>query len=59
MRFFMAVSYQKGNVIIRAKNKADAIEYLTNNDLDVYTIDSLNKFCNDIYGDDVTISLDL
>lgn len=58
MKYYMANTYQKGNVIVRAKNKTDVIEYLTSLDLDIYGISTLNAYCNDVYGEDVTIIIE-
>ena len=42
MKYYMANTYQTGNIIVRAKNRTDVIEYLNSLDLDVYSISTLN-----------------
>jgi hypothetical protein len=34
------------------------IEYLNSLDLDIYSISTLNAYCNDVYGEDVTIIIE-
>ena len=34
MKYYMANTYQTGNIIVRAKNRTDVIEYLNSLDLD-------------------------
>ena len=58
MKYYMANTYQTGNIIVRAKNRTDVIEYLNSLDLDVYSISTLNAYCNDVYGEDVTIIIE-
>lgn len=58
MKYYMANTYQTGNIIVRAKNRTDVIEYLNSLDLDVYNISTLNAYCNDVYGEDVTIIIE-
>ena len=58
MKYYMANTYQTGNIIVRAKNRTDVIEYLNSLDLDVYSISTLNADCNDVYGEDVTIIIE-
>lgn len=58
MKYYMANTYQTGNIIVRAKNRTDVIEYLNSLDLDVYSISTLNTYCNDVYGEDVTIIIE-
>lgn len=58
MKYYMANTYQIGNIIVRAKNRTDVIEYLNSLDLDVYSISTLNAYCNDVYGEDVTIIIE-
>ena len=58
MKYYMANTYQTGNIIVRAKNRTDVIEYLNSLGLDVYSISTLNAYCNDVYGEDVTIIIE-
>lgn len=58
MKYYMVNTYQTGNIIVRAKNRTDVIEYLNSLDLDVYSISTLNAYCNDVYGEDVTIIIE-
>ena len=58
MKYYMANTYQTGNIIVRAKNRTDVIEYLNSLGLGVYSISGINAYCNDVYGEDVTIIIE-
>ena len=46
MKFFVAWTYQKGIMIIRANNKSDAIIFLEDRNIDYYDIEIMNKYFN-------------
>ena len=50
MKWFVASTYSAGNVIVKARNKNDAIQFLNENNYDTYAIDNLNKYFNDEIG---------
>ena len=40
MKWFVASTYSAGNVIVKARNKNDAIQFLNENNYDTYAIDN-------------------
>ena len=46
MKYYVASTYQKGIMIIRANNKSDAIIFLEDRNIDYYDIEIMNKYFN-------------
>lgn len=59
MKLYLATTYQRGNVIVRAKNKYDAIQFLIDNECDVYSIESLNKYFNSEIGTENNVIVEI
>ena len=55
MKFYVVSTYQKGNIIIRARNKNDAIEKCNDDDLDIIDIVLLSTYYNKNYCDEAMI----
>ena len=55
MKFYIVSTYQKGNIIIRARNKNDAIEKCNDDDLDIIDIVLLSTYYNKNYCDEPMI----
>lgn len=58
MKLFIVSTYQKGDIIVYAKNKTDVKDLLEDMELTYYNIETLSKFCRDTYGDEATIVLE-
>lgn len=59
MKWFVASTYSAGNVIVKARNKNDAIQFLNENNYDIYAIDNLNKYFNDEIGNENNIIIEI
>ena len=46
MKYYVASTYKKGIMIIRANNKSDAIIFLEDRNIDYYDIEIMNKYFN-------------
>lgn len=55
MRFYMVTTTQRGDIIIRARNKQEVMDLCNDENLDVMNISLLATYCNDNYGDDAVI----
>lgn len=55
MKFYVVSTYQKGNIIIRARNKNDVIEKCNDDDLDIIDIVLLSTYYNKNYCDEAMI----
>lgn len=55
MRFYMVTTTQRGDIIIRARNKSEVLELCNDENLDVLSISLLATYCNNTYGDDAVI----
>lgn len=51
MKYFVASTYQKGMVIIRANNKTEAITFLEDRNIDYYEMETINKYFNNEFED--------
>ena len=58
MKLYMVSTYQKGDIIVYAKNKSEVKDFLDDIELTYYNIETLNKFCRDTYGEEATIVLE-
>lgn len=58
MKLYMVSTYQKGDIIIYAKNKSEVKDFLDDMELTYYNIETLSKFCRDMYGEEATIVLE-
>lgn len=59
MKWFVASTYSAGNVIVRAKNKSEVIQFLNDNNYEAYSIETLNKYFNDEIGNENNIIIEL
>ena len=59
MKFFLAMTYQRGNVIVRAKNKQEAIQFLNENKCNIYAIEPLSKFINTEIGTESNVIIEI
>ena len=55
MRFYMVTTTQRGDIIIRARNKQEVLDLCNYENLDVMNISLLATYCNDNYGDEAVI----
>ena len=55
MRFYMVTTTQRGDIIIRARNKQEVLDLCNDENLDVMNISLLTTYCNDNYGDEAVI----
>ena len=51
MKYFVASTYQKGMVIVRANNKTEAITFLEDRNIDYYEMETINKYFNNEFED--------
>ena len=51
MKYFVATTYQKGMVIVRANNKTEAITFLEDRNIDYYEMETINKYFNNEFED--------
>ena len=58
MKLYMVSTYQKGYIIVYAKNKSEVKDFLDDIELTYYNIETLNKFCRDMYGEESAIVLE-
>ena len=51
MKYFVASTYQKGMVIVRANNKTEAITFLEDRNIDYFEMETINKYFNNEFED--------
>lgn len=59
MKWFVASTYLIGNVIVRGRNKNDVLQFLDENNYEVYAIESLNKYFNDEIGNEDNLIIEI
>lgn len=59
MKWFVASTYSAGNVIVKARNKNDAIQFLNENHYETYAIENLNKYFNDEIGNEDNLIIEI
>lgn len=59
MKWFVASTYSVGNVIVRAKNKNEVLQFLNDNDYEAYSIEALNQYFNDEIGNENNVIIEI
>lgn len=59
MKWFVASTYSIGNVIVRGRSKNDVLQFLDENNYEVYAIELLNKYFNDEIGNEDNLIIEI
>jgi hypothetical protein len=59
MKWFVASTYSIGNVIVRGRSKNDVLQFLDENNYEVYAIEPLNKYFNDEIGNEDNLIIEI